>query len=205
MLAIISGLFSLFLLSNPAHAIMTVQESAEITPLGNYKVGIAPQGITSDGGGFNLAGFFDAPINDQASYRLHLGTGKTDFFGGGSVKWTPFPDFENQPAIAGRLGLIGGRDENVSMFILRFDPIISKKVESDIGLFVPYGSIPINHITIDGTSETTVQLVGGSEFISNRLENVTFGAEVGFDMKDSFSYVSGFATIYLDEGAVRGQ
>lgn len=205
MLSVLSALFGLLLSSSPSYAIMTVQESAEITPAGNYKIGIEPQVITSDGGGFNMTGYFDAPINEEASYRVHLGTGDTDIYAGGSVKWTPFPDFDQQPAVAGKVSLIVGDTNDVNLFVVRVEPIVSKKFETNIGLFIPYGALPVNFITIDGESETGIQLAGGTEFISNRLENVTFGAELGLDAKDSFSYISAFATIYLDEGAIRGQ
>jgi len=200
-----TAFIALLLITMPAQAIMTVQESAEITPQGNYKIGIEPQVITSTGGGFNTTGFFDAPINEQASYRIHLGTGDTDVYAGGSVKWVPFPDFDSQPAVGGKLSMILGNQNDLSLFVVRAEPIVSKKMETIIGLFIPYAALPINFVKIDGHSETGIQLAGGTEFIYNELENVTFGVELGLDVKDSFSYISGFATIYLDEGALKAQ
>ena len=84
-------LLALALWSLPSLAFLTVQESNEVTPAGKYKLGVEPQFRTSNGNGFNFGGFFDIPINEEASFRANAGTGETDFFAGTSFKWVPIP------------------------------------------------------------------------------------------------------------------
>lgn len=187
------------LLSSNAMAFLTVQESNEIAPLGKYKLGIEPQIKTSNGSGANFSGFFDAPINEEASVRVQLGTGDTDFYTGGSIKWVPVPDYGKQPAIGGKASVIYWRESSNNFFTYRLDPIVSKKFETDAGQFVPYASLPVMLTTGDGDTVTGFQLAAGSEYFHPKADNMTFGAEIGVSLKDSFSYISGFVTIYLDE------
>ncbi|WP_289445200.1 hypothetical protein, partial [Klebsiella pneumoniae] len=78
-----------------------------------------------------------------------VGVGSDEFFYTGLfVKYVPFPDTEDQPA----LGLIGGATfgrEEVSLekeevLTLRVSPLLSKDFETDIGLVTPYASLPIS-------------------------------------------------------------
>jgi hypothetical protein len=48
-------------------------------------------------------------------------------------------------------------------------------------------------------NKTSMQVAFGSEFRHPEVDNMTFGLEAAFDAKDSFSYVSGYVTIYLDD------
>jgi hypothetical protein len=188
----------LLLASSQAQCFMTVQESNEITPAGQYKIGVEPQFRTSNGNGFNFSGFFDAPLSDAVSARAVMGTGDTDFLVGGSLKWVPVPDYQSQPAVGGKVGLNYWRENTESFFTFRFEPIVSKKFQTDVGVFVPYGALPINFNSGKDNNGTGIQLAVGSEYLHSRADNMTFGAELGFNAKDSFSYISGYVTIYLD-------
>ncbi len=182
-----------------AHAFLTVQESNEITPLGKYKLGVEPQYRTTDKAGFNFAGFFDMPINDQSSVRATLGTGETDFMGGGSIKWVPIPDYGSQPSIGGKLGAYYWREASDNFSTFRIEPLVSKKFVTEAGTFVPYASLPVMFNTGPGMNKTGVQVAFGSELHHPEADNMTFALEAGLDAKDSFSYVSGYVTIYLDD------
>ncbi len=198
----ISFLFPLTLvlfLTTQTQAFLTVQESNEIAPVGKYKLGIEPQVRTSNGSGSNVTGFFDAPVNEELSLRALVGTGDTDLVTGGSVKWVPYPDWENQPALGGKASAIFWREANQSYFTYRFEPIVSKKFETKIGTMTPYGALPVMFTTGDGTTVTAFQLAGGVEYLNPKADNMTFGVELGTSMKDSFSYISGYVTIFVDE------
>lgn len=185
--------------SNQSFAIMTVQESNEITPLGKYKLGVEPQFRTSRGSGFNFSGFMDKALNEAMSVRGSAGTGETDFSVGGSFKWVPFPDFESQPAIGFKFGGTYWRDSSENFSTIRIEPIISKKFGTAMGLFVPYTAVPVMFNNGNDYNKTSLQVAFGSEYIHSEADNMTFGAEIGLDGKDSFSYISGFVTIYLGE------
>lgn len=187
------------LISPSSFAFLTVQESNDIAAVGKYKLGIEPQIKTSNGNGANFTGFFDAAINEEASVRVHLGTGDTDFYTGGSIKWVPVPDYGKQPAIGGKVGVTYWREQSQNFFTYRFDPLVSKKFESEVGAFTPYASLPMMLTTGDGTTVTGFQLAAGTEYTHPKADNMTFGGEIGLNLKDSFSYISGFVTIYIDE------
>lgn len=196
------NLWSLILVigaSFQSSAFMTVQESNEITPLGKYKLGFEPQFRTSRGTGFNFSSFFDKAYNESLSFRASAGTGDTDFSVGGSAKWVPFPDFETQPAIGFKISGTYWREASENFSTIRVEPIISKKFETDLGLFIPYTAVPLMFNNGNEFNKTTLQVAFGSEYHHLNADNMTFGAELGIDGKDAFSYVSGFVTIYLGE------
>ncbi len=188
-----------FLLTGTAHAFMTVQESNEITPVGKYKLGAEPQFRTSNGTGFNFSGFFDMPVSDEGSFRGLVGTGETDFLAGASFKWVPIPDYGSQPALGAKFGGYYWREASENFFTARFEPILSKKFTTELGAFVPYAALPVMFNTGKDFNKTSVQAAFGSEFTHPEADNMTFGLELGLDAKDSFSYVSGYVTIYLDD------
>lgn len=196
--AFIPFALSLFFLK-PVFAFMTVQESNEITPTGQFKLGFEPQARLSDGSGFNFAGFFDLPVNEEMSARAHLGSGDTDFFAGGSFKWVPVPDYANQPSIGGKFGLIHWRESDHTFFTFRVEPLISKKFQTETGTFIPYAALPLMFNSGHEMNKTSFQLAGGSEFWHPDADNMTFGAELGLNLKDSFSYISGYVTIFLED------
>lgn len=187
------------LLNFSAQAFMTVQESNEITPAGKYKLGVEPQFRTTNGSGFNFGGFFDMPINDESSFRANVGTGETDFVAGTSFKWVPFPDYENQPAIGGKIGAFYWREASENYLTFRVEPLVSKKFATANGTFIPYAALPVMFNTGRDLNKTTLQVAFGSEYQNAEADNMTFGLEAGLDAKDSFSYVSGYVTIYLDD------
>ncbi len=191
------------LLTSRSHAYLTVGESAEVNPTHIYKAGIEPQIRLSDGGGLNLTGFFDRVINDSSSFRVHAGVGDTDFYTGASYKLIPYPDFNDQPAMGGRVSAIFGREGSENFYTFRVEPLISKKFDSPHGLFTPYGAIPLMFTNYKSKTETQVQLTGGVEYSNPQLPKLVFTGELGLNIKDSISYVSASVTMFLDDLKVR--
>lgn len=180
-------------------AFMSVQESNEITPMGKFKLGAEPQYRTSRGSGFNFSGFVDAPLSEELSARASVGTGDTDLSLGGSLKWVPIPDFESQPAIGAKIGFIYWREGSDNLTTVRLEPLVSKKIAFEFGHLIPYASLPVMFNNGNNNNKTSLQVALGSELYHKDADNMTFGAEVGLDGKDSFSYISGFVTIYIEE------
>ena len=72
--------FCLAALPAAAFAFLTVGESAEVVPTNVYRLGAGAQMRLSNGSGANVVGSFDMAANEEASYRLQMGFGETDFF-----------------------------------------------------------------------------------------------------------------------------
>lgn len=198
------GLLVLFLLglTLKSQAFMTVQESNEITPSGQLKLGIEPQFLTSGSNGTNATAFLDARMNEEMSARALVGAGDTDLALGASLKWVPYPDTEDQPAVGGKIGAYYWRESDENFTTLRIEPIVSKKVQTEIGEFIPYASFPVMINSGKDKNNTGIQLAAGSEFRHPEADNMTFGLEGGIDAKDSFSYISGYVTIYMEDSPV---
>lgn len=200
---ILISIISLFL-SSSALGFMTVQETAEISPMGKYKLGLEPQLRLSDGSGFNFSGFFDAALSEETSARVAAGFGDTDFFGSGSFKWVPVPDYEKQPAVGGKASIITWRETSVNFVTFRIEPIVSKKFETEHGLFTPFAALPVGFTSGNSKNTTGIQLAGGTEYHHPDWGNTVVAGELGINAKDSFSYISAYVTFYLDDIKTRG-
>lgn len=184
------------LISSQAHAYYDVLDTGKIVPSGKYRAIVGPQFITTgENDGTNFSGIFDAGIGESTTLRGFAGFGNDElFYTGALVKYVPFPDFENQPA----LGFIGGvvfaretvGNEKEEVLSLRFGPIASKDFETEIGLITPYASLPLNVAFVDGHTIYPVQLVGGAEFKPYSWESVSFMSELGIKVNKAFTYVS---------------
>lgn len=154
--------------SAPAFAYYSVMDNGEIMEPGKYKITGETQFLT-DEGGINISGRFDTGITDETGLRALIGFGKTDFFAGALFKWMPVPDIEGQPAIGANMGLVYGKDGDVTDLNFRLEPLISKKFLVHFGALTPYASIPLairvrsatNDVRDD--TELTSQLVVGSQ------------------------------------------
>ncbi|MGE3759324.1 MAG: hypothetical protein AB7H97_16290 [Pseudobdellovibrionaceae bacterium] len=192
------------LVSLESQAYFSNVETAEVPPPGTYYLSVEPQVVfnTLDQGsktGLNLVGHFDAPVSDSSSMRVLLGTGTTDFQTGFFFKWVPIPDIDNQPAIGFKFGALYARADDTTQLSARIYPIVSKKYDSSYGLLTPYASLPMGLTNVEKKSYTPVTLALGSEWKPVDMKYVWFGAELGLDMKDAFSYISGVVIFSIDE------
>ncbi|PIU00920.1 MAG: hypothetical protein COT74_03190 [Bdellovibrionales bacterium CG10_big_fil_rev_8_21_14_0_10_45_34] len=180
----------------------STMDTGEVLPSNNYRIQLEPQLITTAPSGLNLNARFDAGVNESSNVRAILGFGRTDFHWGLMYKWVPIPDYEGQPA----LGIMGGfewaRDDDKSVLTARIHPIISKEFGTDIGKLTPYASVPIGLSGGDGSSKTPIQLALGTGWKPTDLNKVSFLAEAGLELNDSFSYVSVAAQIAFDEEGI---
>lgn len=186
------------LIAPSAQAYLSLAESGELLPVGKYQVGVAPQFLTSRGGGTNVDVFFDAPINESTTGRISLGAGAVDFNTFASVKWIPFPDVDNQPAIGIRGGVGLFRDEGDNGFLAQVAPLVSKRFASEYGLFVPYFAVAINLVDTKSENFTSSNAIFGTEFHSEEVPMMKFGGELGLDMNKSYSYVTFFVAFPFD-------
>jgi hypothetical protein len=176
------------LTSITSSAYLTFLESGEIAEVGSTQVGVTPQFVLSNGGGFNLSAFLDHSLQDSLSLRAYVGSGNTDFWSGVSLKWVPIPDFEQQPAIGVRSSLNIVRDEKESYFALQLSPFVSKKYSFEAGEAVPFIALNVNHLNGKITDVTGFQLVAGSEYKNPNWNSISLAAELGMNMSKSFTY-----------------
>jgi hypothetical protein len=185
-------------MSAQALAFLAISESGEITPPGTFRIGVEPQLRISDGSGGNVGFFVDSAVNDEWSWRGQLGTGDTDFWGSASAKWIPIPDLDSQPAIGLRPEVAFGRDESESFTVFRLAPMISKKLDTEIGVITPYIAVPIGIFAWQGKSDTISQFVVGSEGKFEEMPTLLFTAELGMNMSKTFSYIAGSISFFFD-------
>jgi hypothetical protein len=195
------ALLSLLFFSFPSHAYLTLLDTGRVLPESGFRLGVGPQFITdsNNGSGANFLGRFDMGLTEGTALSAELGVGKVDFFAGGRYKWIPIPDIEGQPALGVLTGLYFARQNSVTTFSVRAWPIISKKFETGLGMFDPYGSIPLGFSATSDQSEFPVQAIGGTEWQPNGLEKISFFAEFGVNLSKAFSYFAILATLQFDE------
>jgi len=177
---------------------LSLGESGEM-PAKEYQIGVAPQIALNNDEGLNAAVFLDKAWDESTSSRFMLGAGEVDFYGSGSVKFVPFPDFERQPAIGFKAALWHARigDENVTT--VQLAPLVSKKYEtSEYGLLIPYAAYGISFYEYEGDSTTGEQFFIGTDWRSPQIENINFTAEWAVSLKDSTSALTFLATIPFD-------
>jgi len=191
-------LLSALLVSSSSLAYLTISESAELPAATNYQLGFEPQFLTNKGGGTNVTAFFDAPFSDSTAGRLWLGAGVIDFNVGATFKYVPFPDVDNQPGIGFRAGGFFARKSEENFLTLQLAPILSKKFESDSGLFIPYTAVAFNFANTKEKNITGSQIVFGTEYKSPEIPKMYFGLEAGLELVDSYSYISGTVTFPFD-------
>ncbi|MBK9322794.1 MAG: hypothetical protein IPM97_07600 [Bdellovibrionaceae bacterium] len=193
-----AGILSSLLLSSMAEAYLTMSESTEIPKAADYQVGVEPQFLTDNGGGTNITGFFDAPFNEATSSRLWLGAGTVDFNVGATMKYVPFPDIDNQPGIGFRAGGFFARRSTLNILTLQLATLFSKKVETNSGLWIPYAAVALDLTNTKDRNFTGSQVMFGTEFKTSELPSMYFGAEVGLNLSETFSYIAGTVTFPFD-------
>lgn len=181
-------------MSSSSHAYLTMGESAELVPENQFRATLEPQ-INY----FAVNSHLDLGVAEDAQIRLSLGVGGTgsnlDFF----YKRVPYPDYDNQPAIGYKIGAsflaVGNKD---TVLTPMFAPIISKNLIIHKDRWTPYLSLPIGVSVHKSTSKTPVHFVAGIEYVPSSVENMQFGGEMGLNVKDSFTYVSGYVSFYFE-------
>lgn len=178
-------------LSPSAFSALSTAETAEILPLDKMQLGAEVQLNASDSE-FNFAGHFDKALTESSQMRGTLGSGKNGLLAGVSYKWTPYPDYDKQPAIGFRGGINYWRSESINVLNLTVQPIFSKKYDTSEGLVIPYISIPVGVSFVKSKTLNPMQFVMGAEYGA-------FGAEFGLELRDSFNYILIYWNYLFDE------
>lgn len=177
---------------------LSILESGEVLPASEYQFGVGPQILLNEGGGATVDAFVDAPINDASSFRVVAGGGKVDFYMGGLVKYIPYPDIDRQPAIGVRGGAWYARTDSQNVLTIQIAPLFSRKVDTEIGVLVPYVAIPLNFVNQKDNNHTGLQVVGGTEWRSPNLPNILFAGELALNLNQSYSALNFSAAFPFD-------
>ncbi len=177
---------------------LTLGESGELVKPYQYRIGASPQFLTNESGGMNVQAFVDAGWTDELASRFSFGVGKVDFNLSGSLKYIPFPDVDQQPAMGIRLTGYFARMGSESVTTLQIAPMVSRKFESEYGLWIPYSALAFNVGTFKDKGGLGTNFIIGTELKHPDAERFVFATEVGFNLKDSFSWVAGFVSIPFD-------
>lgn len=189
----------LMLFTHSAFAYYSNLDTGEVLKEGEYKALAETQLLTDDTTGVNFVGRFDTWMSEELNFQGVLGFGEIDTQIGGFVKWVPFPDFDQQPAIGFKAGGLYARAANENEISFRVTPFISKAFSTDIGTFVPFASLPTGIRTINGDVDTPIQIALGTEWKTYNFEKLRFLVEAGFDVKDAFSYLSFAVSLHIDD------
>lgn len=188
------------LFSHRSFAFFSVMDTGDALEKGQIRATFEPQFVFTRSTGANLVGRVQSYIAEDMDAEALIGFGSSiDFMAGGFIKWSPIPDVDKQPAIAGKLGLVYDRYGGEPEVSIRFYPIVSKKFDTKYGFFTPYGSVPLALETRKGKATGTAHIAAGTQYQTLNWKNVQFMSEIGLDLKDSYSYLSLGLLIYFDE------
>lgn len=179
--------FLLLSVSTAHGAYLSILESGEILPDGQYQFGLAPQILLNEGGGGTVSGFIDVPVNDSTSFRAQAGLGKVDFHAAGSVKYVPFPDYQNQPAMGVRGGLSYARWQSENWLTMQIAPLASRRLQTEQGVLIPYIALPINITSRKDKNFTGVQVAFGAEWKHPSWDHLLVTGEMAISLNDSIS------------------
>ena len=139
--------------------------------------------------GVNVLGHVDKGLNDSSNLRFEAGTGATDAVLGGYLKWVPFPDYQNQPAVGFTMGAQYAHYQGESEVAIRVTPIASKKfninTDSWNAVITPFVAVPIAVATYNHGNLVPIQLTMGAKYHDPRITQCDFLAELDFDVNQA--------------------
>ena len=180
---------------------LSIGESGEVIRPESYLIGGSFQSNSAGRGGINVGGFLDAGWRDDLSSRFLFGVGSVDFHLGASLKYIPFPDYGNQPALGVRTAFWLTRIDDSSVTTLQFAPMASKKIDINKGRLTSYVAVPINLVYFKNKNDVGTQFTIGAEYEHHNWKDVFFAGELAMNLNKSESGISLFASIPFDNNS----
>lgn len=180
-----------FLMTSMANAYYPTMDTGDLLKSGEYRVSLEPTVVFNDLNGFNTIAKIDIPANESGNFRGLIGAGAVGFQSGVFYKWVPIPDYEKQPAIGFLGGVVYARDEGINYMNFRLHPLASKRyVTATTGTFTPFVALPFGVTLSDGKTTLPFQIAFGSEWQPENLKQVSFMAELGLNLHESYSHLA---------------
>ena len=177
---------------------LSIGESGETINPNTYRIGGSLQSSSAGKGGLNVGGFLDSGWREDLTSRFLFGVGAVDFHMGASLKYVPFPDVDNQPALGVRTAFWLTRIDDTSVTVLQVAPMASKKIDIKKGKLTSYVAVPLNFVFLKNKSETGTQFTFGAEYEHPDWHDVFFAAEIALDLNKSESAANIFVSIPFD-------
>jgi hypothetical protein len=185
----------LMICSQSSLAFFSLMDTGEVKKQDEYRVLGEGQILFDSPEGFNLNGRFATGLNDESEIQFEAGVGSIDFYMGAFLKWVPFPDTSSQPAIGFRGGLTFAQINDYSRYGFNITPLVSKKINSDMGDFSPYSGLILGLQKDVNDTYFSMQLALGLEWSPSEsqfssLQDFKFLLEYGIEIDDAFNYLS---------------
>lgn len=195
--------FLSFLLSFYAfhgYTYFTFLDNGEVLQEGDYIAQAALQGLTSaESKGVNLIAQIDTNAGRDSNFRIQLGSGTTDYFGGFFYKWSPIPDVEQQPALGVVLGTIVARENDKSLAAIPLKGFINKKFHFHFATLAPYIALSTSILVGNDTEGTPTHFITGTEWFPTENANYSIYFEFGGNVSDAFNYFAASFSYKLSE------
>lgn len=181
--------------ASASQAFYTVLDTSDIMKVDSNRVQLGLQAIGNDTpysrDGVNVQGRYSTALNEDTELQFEAGTGKVDFNAGAFGKYRFTTEEDTWASFSLRGGYSYTNVDKTSVSSLQFQPIASKKVESTVGVFTPYVSLPINVAMYRDNTTLPVQLVVGSEFRHEDMKDIRFLVEYSGNAVKSFNSING--------------
>lgn len=163
-----------------------------------WSAGIEPEVVISDGAG---AGINIKPrygINDflNAEGFFGFGSGARGFRVGAIADFEWFPNTDAQPGVATPFSMTYSVVRDNGDFSFGPMPMIYKSIKTNGISVIPFAALPAGWRFYDGQIRWFTQVALGAMFKIPSSPQLRFSAEAGFNVGESYSYLSGGVTYY---------
>ncbi|MBI3541743.1 MAG: hypothetical protein HY075_00500 [Deltaproteobacteria bacterium] len=192
-----AAMLALVLIIQPARA--GVFDLPSFIEPGNFSVGLEPEVAISNGTGAALNFKPRIGATDFLNWEGLIGTGAgaRQFRVGLTADFDWFPDVDNQPGIATPLFCEYYRVNADGLLTFGMKPMVYKTFKGLEANYTPFFSLPFGWGYKNNTLSSFMQIAIGSVFkIPNAGDHWRFTGEVGFNVSNAYSYLSGGVTYY---------
>jgi hypothetical protein len=170
--------------------------TAHFVPHTEYAVGIEPEAILSSPSSVGVSGRYTYGIGEGSNLSAIVGTGggNRQFRVGGNMTLDIFPDKDSQPGVGVAFQGLYVQMQNAGSVEVSGIPYIHKALNLEMGVVEPFLAVPFGVTLSQGVYQTWSQIILGGIFQhSDHLRSV---AEIGINMSNSFTYISGGLVYY---------
>lgn len=181
--------------ANSSFAFFSLMNTGEVKKEGEHRVLGEAQVLFDEPKGLNINGRYSTGVTEDSEIQFEAGVGSIDYYLGAFYKWVPFPDTDEQPAIGVRGGLTFAEIQNYSTYGFNIAPLVSKSIGTGIGNITPYTGIQMGLQKNTYDTYFSLQAAVGVEWSPSdwdfqSISNFNFLLEFGFEIDDSFDYMS---------------
>ena len=196
-LSVLSFLSLVFLYPNKGLAYFNLMDTGELRQGQNTRALVGSQMIFNgelEGLNFNGRYSLDSSgLISHSEFQFEAAAGSVDYQLGAFLKWIPFPDTDNQPAVGVRTGFHFAKVLDYSTYGLNITPLVSKHINSDMGKITPYLGLPVGILQNTLGTDTNFQVAVGVEWSPEEWE---LGSSRGFNLL--LEYGLGLSSSYGD-------